>query len=129
MLMLVGMGHPLGIRNPYGHEFGQKFIPVMGMGFLAGVFFLRGYEFGQVVPSGFLPIAISISPCRSAKRPKKQWCRIGAALRHLSRLMTRGREVHHMAKDNSAPKQAPLRLNSVCFCARLHLSFLKHFHV
>jgi hypothetical protein len=71
MLMLVGMGNPLGTRNPYGHEFGQKFIPVMGMGFLAGVFFLRGYEFGQVVPSGFLPIAISISPCRSAKRPKK----------------------------------------------------------
>jgi hypothetical protein len=31
----------------------------MGMGFLAGVFFLRGYGFGQVIPSGFLPIAIS----------------------------------------------------------------------
>jgi hypothetical protein len=29
------------------------------MGFLAGVFFLRGYGFGQVIPSGFLPIAIS----------------------------------------------------------------------
>jgi hypothetical protein len=51
--MLVGMG------NPYGYGFGQNFIPVMGMGFLAGVFFLRGYEFGQVIPSGFLPIAIS----------------------------------------------------------------------
>jgi hypothetical protein len=32
----------------------------MGMSFLAGVFFLRGYEFGQVIPSGFLPITISI---------------------------------------------------------------------
>jgi hypothetical protein len=31
----------------------------MGMGFLAGVFFLRGYEFGQVITSGFLSIAIS----------------------------------------------------------------------
>jgi hypothetical protein len=59
MLMLVGMGNPLGTRNPHGYEFGQNFIPVMGMSFLAGVFFLRGYGFGQVIPSGFLPIAIS----------------------------------------------------------------------
>jgi hypothetical protein len=59
MLMLVGMGNPLGTRNPHGYGFGQNFIPVMGMGFLADVFFLRGYGFGQVIPSGFLPIAIS----------------------------------------------------------------------
>jgi hypothetical protein len=59
MLMLVGMGNPLGTRNLPGYGFGQNFIPVMGMGFLAGVFFLRGYGFGQVIPSGFLPIAIS----------------------------------------------------------------------
>jgi hypothetical protein len=39
MLMLVGMGNSLGIRNPYGYEFGQNFIPVMGIGFLADVFF------------------------------------------------------------------------------------------
>jgi hypothetical protein len=58
-LMLVGMGNPLGTRNPHGYGFGKNFIPVMGMGFLAGVFFLRGYGFGQVIPSGFLPIAIS----------------------------------------------------------------------
>jgi hypothetical protein len=57
--MLVDMGNPLGIRNPHGYGFGQNFIPVTGMGFLAGVFFLRGYGFGQVIPSGFLPIAIS----------------------------------------------------------------------
>jgi hypothetical protein len=61
MLMLVGMGNPLGTRNPHGYGFGQNFIPVMGMSFLAGVFFLRGYEFGQIIPSGFLPIAISTS--------------------------------------------------------------------
>jgi hypothetical protein len=61
MLMLVGMGNPLGTRNPHGYGFGKNFIPVMGMGFLAGVFFLRGYGFGQVIPSGFLPIAISSS--------------------------------------------------------------------
>jgi hypothetical protein len=62
MLMLVGMGNPLGTRSPHGYVFGQNFILVMGMGFLAGVFFLRGYGFGQVIPSGFLPIAISTSP-------------------------------------------------------------------
>jgi hypothetical protein len=59
MLMFVGMGNPLGTRNPHGYGFGQNFIPVMGMDFLAGVFFLHGYRFGQVIPSGFLPIAIS----------------------------------------------------------------------
>jgi hypothetical protein len=48
MLMLVGMRNPLGTRNPHGYEFGQIFIPVIGMSFLAGVFFLRGYEFGHV---------------------------------------------------------------------------------
>jgi hypothetical protein len=70
MLMLVGMGNPLGTQNTHGYEFGQNFIPVMGMGFLAGVFFLRGYGFGQVIPSGFLPIAISTQSRRSWWRPK-----------------------------------------------------------
>jgi hypothetical protein len=59
MLMLVGIGNPLGTRNPHGYGFGQNFIPVMGMSFLACVFFLRGYGFRQVKPSGFLSIAIS----------------------------------------------------------------------
>jgi hypothetical protein len=65
MLMLLGMGNPLGTRNPHGYGFGQIFIPVRGMGFLAGVFFLRGYGFGQVIPSGFLPVAISSSVRRT----------------------------------------------------------------
>jgi hypothetical protein len=59
MLMLVGTGNPLGTRNPHGYGFGQNFISVMGMGFLADVFFLRGYGYGHVIPSGFLPVAIS----------------------------------------------------------------------
>jgi hypothetical protein len=59
MLMLVGMGNPLGTRNPHGYGFGQNFIPIMGMGFLVGVFFLHGYGLGQVIPSEFLPIVIS----------------------------------------------------------------------
>jgi hypothetical protein len=57
--MLVRMGNPLGTQNPHGHGFGKNFIPIMGMGFLAGIFFLRGYGFGQVIPRGVLPIAIS----------------------------------------------------------------------
>jgi hypothetical protein len=56
--MLVGMGNPLGTRNLHGYGFGQNFIPVMSMDFLAGVFFLRVYGFEQVIPSGFLPITI-----------------------------------------------------------------------
>jgi hypothetical protein len=68
--MLVGMGNPLGTQNPHGYGFVQNFIPVMGVGFLVGVFFLRGYGFGQVIPSGFLPIAISScgGPMRCARR-------------------------------------------------------------
>jgi hypothetical protein len=31
----------------------------MDISFLAGIFFLRVYGFGQVIPSEFLPIAIS----------------------------------------------------------------------
>jgi hypothetical protein len=59
--MLVGMENPLGTRNPHEYEFGQNFIPIMGMSFLADIFFLRGYKFGQVIPSRFLPVAISRS--------------------------------------------------------------------
>jgi hypothetical protein len=59
MLMLVGMGNPLGTQNPHGYEFGQNFISVIGMNFLAGIFFLHGYGFVQVIPSGFLHVAIS----------------------------------------------------------------------
>jgi hypothetical protein len=66
--MLVGMENPLGTRNPHGYGFGQNFIPVTGMGFLADVFFLRGYGFGQVIPSGFLPIAISTHSGKSGAR-------------------------------------------------------------
>jgi hypothetical protein len=47
MLMLVGMGNPLGTRNPHEYGFGQNFIPVMGMDFLAGVFFLAGIGLGK----------------------------------------------------------------------------------
>jgi hypothetical protein len=76
-LMLVGMGNPLGTRNPHGYEFGQNFIPVMGMGFLAGIFFLRGYGFGQVIPSGFLPIAISSGGGGGLRWTIGRWTSVG----------------------------------------------------
>jgi hypothetical protein len=39
MLMLVGMGNPLGIQNPHCHGFGKLFIPIIDMSFLADIFF------------------------------------------------------------------------------------------
>jgi hypothetical protein len=54
-----GYGKPVGYPKSAWVWVWQNFIPVMGMGFLADVFFLRGYGFGQVIPNGFLPIAIS----------------------------------------------------------------------
>jgi hypothetical protein len=77
MLMLVGMGNPLGTRNSHGYGFGQNFVPVMGMSFLAGVFFLRGYEFGQVIPNGFLPIAISRND--NGKFAVREWLSISVS--------------------------------------------------
>jgi hypothetical protein len=68
------MGNSLGTRNPHGYGFGQNFIPIMGMGFLAGVFFLCGYGFGQVIPSGFLPIAISSHPVLRANPGASHMC-------------------------------------------------------
>ena len=96
MLMLVGIGNPLGTRNPHGYGFGQNFIPVMGMGFLAGVFFLRGYGFGQVIPSGFLPVAIStkgllLGVCFIAEDPKGR--------KHLRQILS-----------EAAPKLSPIKL-------------------
>jgi hypothetical protein len=97
--MLVGMGNPLGIRNPHGYGFGQNFIPVMGMGFLVGVFFLRGYGFGQVIPSGFLPIAISTRKRQPGPRPRQINSGVGPA--------------------NGRPGQAPA--DQVFFSSQLYL--------
>jgi hypothetical protein len=36
---------------------------VSGYGFLAGVFYPNGYEYGQAIPSGYVPVAISITLC------------------------------------------------------------------
>jgi hypothetical protein len=55
----VGMGTPMGTRDPNGHGFGHKMKPVMGHGFLVGRFYVRRHGFGWAKPSGFVPIAIS----------------------------------------------------------------------
>jgi hypothetical protein len=73
MLMLVGMGNPLGIRNPHGYEFGQNFIAVISISFLADIFFLCGYGFEQVIPNEFLPVAISnMVPFQLSNRSKSK---------------------------------------------------------
>jgi hypothetical protein len=56
-------GKPVGYLKLSWVWFGQNFIPVMGMSFLADIFFLCGYGFGQVIPNGFLPVAISSHRC------------------------------------------------------------------
>jgi hypothetical protein len=57
-----GYGKPVGYLKPAWVWVWVKFYTRHGMSFLAGVFFLHGYEFGQVISSGFLPVAISTSP-------------------------------------------------------------------
>jgi hypothetical protein len=47
MLMLVGMGNSLGYPKPAWAWVRANFIPVMGMGFLAGIFFFMGMGLGK----------------------------------------------------------------------------------
>lgn len=58
-MIVSGYGQPVGYPKPDGYGFGQIFIPVTGMGFLMGTIFFHGYGFGQEIPSGFVPVAIS----------------------------------------------------------------------
>jgi hypothetical protein len=68
MLMLVGMGNPLGTRNPHGYEFGQNFIPVMSMSFLAGVFFLWVWVWASNIQRVFTHCHLYLRsrPCRQS---------------------------------------------------------------
>jgi hypothetical protein len=56
-IFLLGMGSP---RVPGTHT-GTNLYPPAGMGFLPGTFHFCGYGFGFVVPSGYVPVAISNS--------------------------------------------------------------------
>jgi hypothetical protein len=61
-----GYEKPVGYPKPTWVWVWAKFYTHHGYGFLAGVFFLRVYGFGQVILNGFLPIAIS-SPVIATK--------------------------------------------------------------
>jgi hypothetical protein len=50
----------------------------MGMGFLMGVNFFHGYEFGIAKPGGFVPVAISILESPTANKHKSLSVMIGA---------------------------------------------------
>ena len=54
-----GYGKPVGYPKPAWVWVWAKFHTRHGYGFFNGRIFLRGYGFGQVIPSGFLPVAIS----------------------------------------------------------------------
>jgi hypothetical protein len=55
-----------------GTGMGINLYPSAGMGFLTGVFFLRGHGYGLVLPSGYVPVAILNYdlPCSVAHLPK-----------------------------------------------------------
>ena len=55
-----GTGNPRVPVTRAGTGMGTNMYPSAGMGFLAGVFFLRGHGYGLVVPSGYVPVAIWI---------------------------------------------------------------------
>ena len=56
-VVLSGTGDPRVARNPSGHGFGQKIMPVTGRGFLNVQFFLlTGLGLGWVNPAGLDPL-------------------------------------------------------------------------
>lgn len=56
---LSGMGNPRVPTTRAGTGLGNNMYLTTGMGFLADVFYLDGHVYGQVIPSGRMPIAIS----------------------------------------------------------------------
>jgi hypothetical protein len=62
-----GYGKPIGYPKPAWVWVWAKFYTRYGYEFFSGCVFFRGYGFGQVIPSGFLHIAIS-SPSRRRAR-------------------------------------------------------------
>jgi hypothetical protein len=67
-----GYGKPVGYPKPAWVWVWAKIYTRHGYGFFSGRIFLRGYRFGQVIPSGFLPIAISIQATAGSDRASGQ---------------------------------------------------------
>ena len=51
-------GDPWVPANPMGTGLGTKLNPWWVVGFLTGLYCIRGHEFGQAKPSGFRPVSI-----------------------------------------------------------------------
>ena len=60
MPSIAGTGDLMGTCDLHGHRFEHKIEPVMGQWFLVGMFYVRGYGFGLIKPTGFVPVAISM---------------------------------------------------------------------
>jgi hypothetical protein len=65
MFNFWGTGNPMGDPYPRGYEVNSY--PPVYMGDPMRLFFCRGYEYGVVIPSGYLPIAMTSNPSR--RRP------------------------------------------------------------
>jgi hypothetical protein len=57
-LIFVGTSDPTGDPYPHVYEYGGKSIPTSGYWWPDRVIFCHGYEYGIVIPAGYLPIAI-----------------------------------------------------------------------
>jgi hypothetical protein len=53
------MGNLMSTHDSMGIDLGTKLNSSWVMSFLAGKFYVHGYEFGLIKPSGFIPVAIS----------------------------------------------------------------------
>lgn len=60
MYCLSGTGSPRVPGTRAGTGTGKNLYPAAGMGFLASRFYFRGHGFGNAIPNGYMPVAISI---------------------------------------------------------------------
>jgi hypothetical protein len=58
IIILMGMGIPVGDLSPRGTGMGKKCSPQAFVGIPAGKFFRRGDGYGELFPGGEFPVAI-----------------------------------------------------------------------